>query len=547
MSLAAYSYIRFSSSQQAKGDSYRRQIKATEEYCEEHNLKLSELSFNDFGISAYKGQNHTEGTLRKFIEACEESKIEPGSTLIVESLDRLSRDTVSKFMRLLLDIIDLDITIVTLINKVRLNKKIIDKNPQELFYVLGEMVRANNESHTKSIRVKKAFDNRVQKARENGTAISKICPAWLEIRDNRYQIIEGRDIIIKDIFKKYIDGFGVYSIAEKLNTEGVHVWGRGSKWHRSYIRKILANRAVLGEYQPHIIKDGKRIPNGEVIRKYYPKIITPNLYDKVQLKLSQNKHKGGRTGKCTNLFTHIAKCGYCGSSMVCVDKGNNLVYQVCSAARNSKYNNDNSLTKCHYISLNNTLFEEAFKKHCKELNISEIVNDTSELQQNINDYENKLEYLNLEYNHHDKIFNNAKDELLLTENERIKEEYRKSVENADIKKNEVAKEIKQIKLKIDELKTEEEYITSHMNSINKLNKKLKSAKGEELINIRRKLKDTIRKTVSKITFYNGNNLNDANFPNKPLAYCVVEYKSGKSLAIQNTNSKDEPFRIDLVS
>lgn len=48
----AYSYIRFSSPEQAKGDSYRRQREAALAYCQEQGLELAatnEYTFFDRG------------------------------------------------------------------------------------------------------------------------------------------------------------------------------------------------------------------------------------------------------------------------------------------------------------------------------------------------------------------------------------------------------------------------------------------------------------------------------------------------------------------
>jgi DNA invertase Pin-like site-specific DNA recombinase len=41
----AYSYVRFSSAQQALGDSLRRQVDEAEKYCRENGLELHPVSF----------------------------------------------------------------------------------------------------------------------------------------------------------------------------------------------------------------------------------------------------------------------------------------------------------------------------------------------------------------------------------------------------------------------------------------------------------------------------------------------------------------------
>ena len=47
----------------------------------------------------------------------------------------------------------------------------------------------------------------------------------------------------------------------------------GSKgWQMSYVSKILTNRAVVGEYQPHTKTGGRRVPVGEPISDYFPAV-----------------------------------------------------------------------------------------------------------------------------------------------------------------------------------------------------------------------------------------------------------------------------------
>ena len=91
----AYSYIRFSSIKQQKGDSVERQIRLSENYAAKHGLELdTELNLSDLGISAYDRSNLSKGALGQFLKLIEGNRIQKGSYLLVESLDRLSRDKV---------------------------------------------------------------------------------------------------------------------------------------------------------------------------------------------------------------------------------------------------------------------------------------------------------------------------------------------------------------------------------------------------------------------------------------------------------------------
>ncbi|MCU0792982.1 MAG: recombinase family protein [Opitutaceae bacterium] len=88
----AYSYLRFSTPEQMAGDSYRRQTELAQRYAEANGLTLDEeLTYRDLGVSGYHGANAQSGKLAEFLEAVEKGVVPRGSFLLVESLDRLSR------------------------------------------------------------------------------------------------------------------------------------------------------------------------------------------------------------------------------------------------------------------------------------------------------------------------------------------------------------------------------------------------------------------------------------------------------------------------
>jgi hypothetical protein len=47
------SHICFSTPEQTKGDSFRRQTTQTVEFCQKHNLALNETRFEDLGVSGW--------------------------------------------------------------------------------------------------------------------------------------------------------------------------------------------------------------------------------------------------------------------------------------------------------------------------------------------------------------------------------------------------------------------------------------------------------------------------------------------------------------
>src|SRR5262249_47831172 len=56
----------------------------------------------------------------------------------------------------------------------------------------------------------------------------------------RMEVIETEAQVIVRIFQMYADGFGVTSIVERLNGDGV-AGPRGSRWRRNAVRRVLLN------------------------------------------------------------------------------------------------------------------------------------------------------------------------------------------------------------------------------------------------------------------------------------------------------------------
>src|SRR6516164_688654 len=90
----AYSYIRFSSPEQSKGDSLRRQTEDAAAWCQRHGVHLNtSTTLHDLGKSAFTGahrKNPDRHALAAFLKLIEGGKVPPGSYLVVENLDRLS-------------------------------------------------------------------------------------------------------------------------------------------------------------------------------------------------------------------------------------------------------------------------------------------------------------------------------------------------------------------------------------------------------------------------------------------------------------------------
>lgn len=314
-----YSYIRFSTPEQKLGDSERRQVEMAKAYADEKGFFFDQ-HLMDEGLSGYHGNHRKKGALGSFLQRVEHGEVAVGSILVVENIDRLGRESILDALdSTIFRLIRKGVAIQTLQPRDFYDEESLKRNG--IYRLIAQIDVAHAESEKKSERGKQNWQQKRRLARENGRILTKRAPAWLMIKDNKFVEIPEATIAISKIFDLKLDGLGKTAIAKAMNRSSGWRPPRGNGWRESYVEKILNNKAVIGEYQPHRIVDGKRVPDGKVIQDYYPRIIGTELFEAVQEIKASMQGKGGRTGKARNLFRHIAKCGYCGASMVFVDKG----------------------------------------------------------------------------------------------------------------------------------------------------------------------------------------------------------------------------------
>lgn len=147
-----YSYVRFSSVKQREGNSLERQQDTALKIAARYNLELDTTAFHDLGMSAFKGKNAHEGKLSEFIKQIG-AKVPVGSWLVVENLDRISRDDAWSALDIFKNILSKGIVVVTGMDEKVYKYADVKNNPTDLIISLLMFTRAHDESLTKKNRV----------------------------------------------------------------------------------------------------------------------------------------------------------------------------------------------------------------------------------------------------------------------------------------------------------------------------------------------------------------------------------------------------------
>lgn len=112
----AYAYIRYSRAIQATGDSENRQLTALDLFETSTGTPIAEVVY-DKGKSAFRGDNARSGNFKEMLDRMESGAIHKGDYLVVESIDRITRQRVLDGVELLQGILKKGINIYTTVDK----------------------------------------------------------------------------------------------------------------------------------------------------------------------------------------------------------------------------------------------------------------------------------------------------------------------------------------------------------------------------------------------------------------------------------------------
>lgn len=557
----AYSYIRFSTTDQVKGDSLRRQIELSNNYAAKHNLIIDDsINLRDLGVSAYDRSNITKGALGRFLDLVSAGKIEKGSFLLIESLDRLSRAQVIDALEVFLSIINAGIKIVTLADEITYCRETLGGNYQNLMLSIFIMSRASEESAIKSHRIRASWEN---KRKSIGTKrFTSRCPYWLRpTKDaNGFEFIDENVQIVKRILSMAKNGMGNTHITKVLNQERVKPFSKKSDgWQPSYIQKVLRSPALYGEFQLKMKRENEEIPIGDVIPDYYPSVISKDEWLLINSRREHRTSRGGVSkGKSlSNLFSGLLICGHCGGPITMgahstKEVGGKLVerkYVGCSRARRG--------LGCKHLTWSYRNLEKEILTFCKSIDFLEAIDKASTPQNKVEDLQ-KRRLLNKDiiHNNQKKIQNLIEAIELGNASPTVIERIRALEEsNANlIHENNSLLAVEQSQI------IEQKEAELQKEAFQEILKQFDELQHHELLELRFRLSSQIRRVIQSIHLYPGghwkNNeaidrvrsnliltgtpveeideyLKQFEEPNKKERYIVIMFKQGEVLIIRN--------------
>lgn len=382
-------YARVSSERQDVDLSISAQIKAMREYAE----KNKHYVVKEFIDEAESGKTTDRPEFRNMIARARRS-VKPFDIILVWKYSRFARNREDSIVfKTMLRKAGIQVISITEPFEDTPTGRLLEAMIESLdeFYSanLGEEVtRGMRESASRGFYVASYAPYGYRKVRINDGGRER---PKLEIERNQAQIVQR-------IFNSVIDGKGLINISKELNREGI-ISPRGNSWGKTTVYKILSNEAYIGTLVWGR-SNNRDLPPVRV-ESALPVIIDQDTFQQVQALLKERAFTNVHPKRVVSnyLLSGLAKCGYCGKSLIGQDaKGGKFHYYVCGTLQKK------GSGSCSAIYTRKNKLEQAVIRKIKDHiltyeNLKELVNLTNEeMDTATSDYRERLNIISAEIN-----------------------------------------------------------------------------------------------------------------------------------------------------
>ena len=309
------SYCRVSTDSDEQAGSYEVQVQHYTD-CIKRN-KEWELAgiYTDDGISGTNTKKR-EGFM-EMIDDCMAGKID---MVLTKSISRFARNTIDclKYVRKLKEK-----NIAIIFEKENINT--LEASGELLLTIMASLAQQESASLSQNVKLGLQFRYQDGKVQVNHNHFL----GYTKDEDGNLIVDEDEAIIVKRIFKEYLEGASFRDIAIGLERDKVKTGGKRYRWHLSTIQGILQNEKYMGDalLQKTITTDfieKTRIKNDGSAPQYYVKdsqeaIIPRDIFTQVQEEMVRRANMfSGIEGKKKRVYSSkyalssICTCSRCG-------------------------------------------------------------------------------------------------------------------------------------------------------------------------------------------------------------------------------------------
>ncbi|MDE7398803.1 MAG: recombinase family protein [Oscillospiraceae bacterium] len=318
--LKVAAYCRVSTDQEEQESSYEAQISYYTEKINRNSEWQMAGIFADEGISGTQAKKRPE--FLKMIRLCRQRKID---LILTKSLSRFARNTVDS-LNYIRELKSLGIAVC--FEKENINT--LETDTEMMLTIMSCFAQAESESISKNVSwgIRQSFKNGnvpMQYARLLG---------YRKGADGNAEIVPDEAEIVREIFRRYLDGASLNQIAQTLNSRGLTTKGNNSPYRKEVVQRILTNEKYTGDallqktYVTDCITKKSRKNNGELpmylVKNHHDPIISRTDFNRVQEEMARRSAKRviadkiakGEQGKYSAKYalSELLVCGECGAN-----------------------------------------------------------------------------------------------------------------------------------------------------------------------------------------------------------------------------------------
>ncbi len=312
--LRVAAYARVSTDSEEQTISYDAQVEHYTEYIKSNPKWEFVEVFSDEGISGTYTKKR-DG-FNKMIKECMAGSID---MIITKSISRFARNTVDclNFIRKLKEK-----NIAVFFEKENINT--MDAKGEVLLTIMASL--AQQESQSLSQNVKLGYPYRFQQGQMIVNHSRFL--GYKKDKDGNTVVDENDAVIVKRIYREYLEGLSLKEICKGLEKDGVLTGAGKKKWIPSSVKRILTNEKYIGDallqktYTVDFLSK-KRIVNNGIMPQYYVEnsheaIIPRDIFMRVReemlrrANLHSGKKKKRRVYSSKYALSSIVYCSKCG-------------------------------------------------------------------------------------------------------------------------------------------------------------------------------------------------------------------------------------------
>lgn len=329
----AAAYCRVSSGSEEQLNSFNAQVQYYKKYiCDNPDYEFA-------GIYADEGISGTD--LRKrdgFNQMIKDAKAGKIDVIITKSISRFGRNTVDT-LNAVRELKELNIDIY--FDKENIHT--INSEGELLITLLSATAQQTSQSQSENLKwgIHKQYERGNIKSVGSGKFLG-----YTKDEEGNLIIDEKEALIVRRIYKEFLEGNGTHQIAKRLTEEKVPMTFGGKGWCPSHIKRVLTNEKHKGDFRfqkTYIVSylTQKRAKNNGELPQYYsedshPAIIDKKTWELAQLEFERQKdyclaHRiKGRYHNDQDRFPFSGRvtCGVCGNTyMQMIDDDGNKYYR----------------------------------------------------------------------------------------------------------------------------------------------------------------------------------------------------------------------------